>query len=237
MQSAASVTDPIGIGKVRVSNCALRSPLGPTTVEFQSVAMGFNTSLLLLFTAYVSAHTVITYPGWRGNNLKTNTDFPYGMQSIYPCRSALPSAVDGTRSNELLLTCFSITTGGGIGTTKNRTYWPTTGGAVAFQPGWIQGDKTTFAYVNLGFGTDGPDGGPPNMSNPMIKPFRIQAPSDNPYPGTICLPQVPLPVGASVKVGDKATIQLVELAPHGSSLYSVRTKNTTQRKACTYILS
>lgn len=52
-----------------------------------------------------SAHTVITYPGWRGNNLHTNgtapqdnpnsigidhydngtTGFPYGMQWMYPC--------------------------------------------------------------------------------------------------------------------------------------------------------
>lgn len=54
-----------------------------------------------------SAHTVITYPGWRGNSLHTNGtlpqnnpntigvdwnneteqyDFPYGMQWIYPCK-------------------------------------------------------------------------------------------------------------------------------------------------------
>lgn len=55
-----------------------------------------------------SAHTVITYPGWRGNNIHTNgtvsdTDpsikpgslginyengtygFPFGMQWMYPC--------------------------------------------------------------------------------------------------------------------------------------------------------
>jgi hypothetical protein len=57
-----------------------------------------------------SAHTVIVYPGWRGNNILTNgtmsdTDpaikpgslginyengtygFPYGMQWMYPCMS------------------------------------------------------------------------------------------------------------------------------------------------------
>lgn len=54
-----------------------------------------------------TAHTVITYPGWRGNNLhttgalpETNPDsigidynnstgeveFPYGMQWMYPCK-------------------------------------------------------------------------------------------------------------------------------------------------------
>lgn len=55
------------------------------------------------------AHTVITYPGWRGDNLNTNGTlpqdnphtigvdtyengthaFPYGMQWIYPCESAI----------------------------------------------------------------------------------------------------------------------------------------------------
>lgn len=105
-------------------------------------------------------------------------------------------------------------------TTTNRTYWPTTGGTVAFQPGWFQGHATAFIYVNLGFGTDGPDGGPPNMSNPMNPPFQILGPSKNPYPGTVCLPQVPLPVGTTVNPGDNATIQIVELAVHGASLFS-----------------
>lgn len=141
-----------------------------------------------------SAHIVISYPGWRGNNLITNETYPFGMQWMYPC--------------------------GGMNTTTNRTYWPTTGGAVAYQPGWFQGHATAFMYVNLGFGTDGPDGGPPNMSNPMVPPFQIQGPSKNPYPGTVCLPQVPLPAGASVKAGDNATIQVVEIAVHGAALFS-----------------
>jgi hypothetical protein len=76
--------------------------------------------------------------------------------------------------------------------------------------------------VNLGFGTDGPDNGPQNMSNPMVKPFQILGPTNNPYPGTICLTQLPLPVGADVKPGDLATIQIVETAQHGAALYSVR---------------
>jgi hypothetical protein len=32
------------------------------------------------------------------------------------------------------------------------------------------------------------------MSNPMIAAFQIVEPSKNPYPGSFCLPQVPLPV-------------------------------------------
>ncbi len=106
-------------------------------------------------------------------------------------------------------------------TTTNRTYWPVSGGAISFQPGWFQGHATAQIFINLGFGTDGPDGGPPNMSNSMIPQFGIIGPSKNPYPGTICLPQVPLPVNATVKPGDNATIQVVELAVHGAALYSV----------------
>jgi hypothetical protein len=109
--------------------------------------------------------------------------------------------------------------------TTNRTKWPVNGGAVALQPGWFQGHPTAFFYVNLGFGDEGPVGGPvggpPNMSNPMVPVFQLVGPSRNPYPGTFCLPQVPLPVNASVKVGDNATIQVVEIALHGAALYSV----------------
>lgn len=37
----------------------------------------------------VDAHTVIVYPGWRGNNLITNDTFPYAMQWMYPCKLGL----------------------------------------------------------------------------------------------------------------------------------------------------
>jgi hypothetical protein len=61
--------------------------------------------LLLLCLGLAQAHTVITYPGYRGNNLHTNGTveqanglgvaydvkngsyiFPYGMEWIYPCK-------------------------------------------------------------------------------------------------------------------------------------------------------
>lgn len=118
-----------------------------------------------------------------------------------------------------------LSPGGGLEATKNRTYFSTKGGAIAFQPGWFSGHATAFIYINMGFGTEGPDGvangGPPNMSNPMISPFQILGPSKTPYPGTVCLPQVPLPANVDVKPGDNATIQVVELAVHGAALYSV----------------
>ncbi|KAH7029569.1 uncharacterized protein B0I36DRAFT_245481 [Microdochium trichocladiopsis] len=150
--------------------------------------------LAVLASTLAQAHIIISYPGWRGNNLITNETFPYGMQWMYPC--------------------------GGYPTTTNRTFWPTTGGAVAFQPGWFQGHQTAFLYVNLGFGTDGPGGGPRNMSFPMVPPFQLLGPSKNPYPGTVCLPQVPLPVNTTVRAGDNATIQIVEIAAHGAALFS-----------------
>ncbi|KAJ8064797.1 hypothetical protein OCU04_007107 [Sclerotinia nivalis] len=158
----------------------------------------FTTRILTLLaiatSALVQAHTVITYPGWRGDNLITNDTFPYGMQWMYPC--------------------------GGMPTTTNRTLWPILGGAIAVQPGWFQGHATAFFYMNLGFGTDGPDNGPQNMSFPMIPVMQIIGPSKNPYPGTFCLPQVPLPANTTVNVGDNATIQVVETAIHGAALYS-----------------
>lgn len=64
---------------------------------------------LAAFSSVVSTHTVITYPGWRGDNLhttgnvtddafpsgaglgvglgtgKNNLTYPFGMQWIYPC--------------------------------------------------------------------------------------------------------------------------------------------------------
>ena len=93
-------------------------------------------TLLLSTLQLTTAHIVMTYPGWRGDNLATNGTvgvddykkdaFPYGMQWAYPC--------------------------GGMGISTNRTYWPIGGGAVAFQPGWFQGHKTALLYVNLGIG-------------------------------------------------------------------------------------
>lgn len=102
-------------------------------------------------------------------------------------------------------------------TSTNRTKWPVKGGAIALQPGWFPGHATAFFYINMGFGTV-----PANMSNPMLPVFQIDGPTKDPYPGSFCLPQVPLPVNASVKVGDNATIQIIETAVHGAGLYNVR---------------
>ena len=109
-----------------------------------------------------------------------------------------------------------------MNTTTNRTLWPTTGGAIGLQPGWFQGHATAFFYINMGFGSDAPDGGPLNMSFPMVPVFQITGPSKAPYPGSFCLPQVPLPANITgIEPGMNATIQVVETAIHGAALYSV----------------
>ncbi|KAF3479731.1 uncharacterized protein GIQ15_06707 [Arthroderma uncinatum] len=173
---------------------------------------------LVFATIAAKGHTVIVYPGWRENNLHSNGTvdetggagvairanssellYPYGMQWIYPYFTA----------NDV------VKPGGGTVTSQNRTKWPVNGGAISFQPGWFPGHKTALIYINLGMGTT-----PLNMSLPMVSPFQIVGPTVAPYPGTFCLPQVPLPANISVNIGDNATIQVVEAARHGAVLYN-----------------
>ncbi|KEZ44366.1 Uncharacterized protein SAPIO_CDS3347 [Scedosporium apiospermum] len=156
----------------------------------------FRTALLQLVLAasLVSGHILITYPGTRGNNFITNDTFPFGMQWTHPC--------------------------GGLGLSRNRTYWPTTGGTVAFQPGWFSGHATALLYINIGIDTDGPDGGPLNYTTPLVKPWQLLGPSNGPYPGTLCIEDIAVPEALGVKPGDNATIQIVELANHGASLFA-----------------
>ncbi|SMQ49277.1 unnamed protein product [Zymoseptoria tritici ST99CH_1A5] len=159
------------------------------------------------------AHTVITYPGWRGNNLHTNGTlpqfnpdtvgidtyengthgFPFGMQWIYPC--------------------------GGMPLTTNRTKWPVGGGALSFQPGWFPGHSKALVYVNIGI-TEPNMQAPPNYSHPVVPPFQIVGPTNTYYNGQVCLPQVRMPANLSLQVGDNITIQVIETAQHGAALYS-----------------
>ena len=85
----------------------------------------FRFASLLCFVAYTTlsaAHTVIVYPGWRGNNIHTNGTvsekdetiipgsiginynetsdsygFPYGMQWMYPCTLSLSAFFSPSR--------------------------------------------------------------------------------------------------------------------------------------------
>lgn len=111
-------------------------------------------------------------------------------------------------------------------TTTNRTKWPVKGGAVAFQPGWFNGHKNAYIYINMGLGTV-----PPNMSHPLVPVFQIVGPSNLMYPGTVCLPQLPLPPNITVNVGDNATIQVIETAQHGAALYAVSSLHSVHLKS------
>ena len=99
----------------------------------------------------------------------------------------------------------------------NRTKWPIRGGAVSFQPGWFQGHISAQVYINIGFGSN-----PPNMSFNMLNGVELVGPTNEPYPGTWCFPQVPLPqnLNHTVNPGDNATIQVIEIARHGAALYN-----------------
>lgn len=101
-------------------------------------------------------------------------------------------------------------------TSQNRTKWPLKGGALSIQPGWFPGHALALFYINMGYGNE-----PMNYSHAMLPVFQIVGPSNQNYDGTFCLPQVPLPANYTPKVGDNATIQVIELAQHGAALYNV----------------
>lgn len=169
------------------------------------------TKWLSLLSTLVSSHTVITYPGMRGDNLHTtgnitgfngsdiagtnglgvggDNTYPYGMQWIYPC--------------------------GGMPMSTNRTKWPVTGGAIGVQPGWFQGHYNALVYINLGEGTV-----PENYSLIMQPAFGIVGPDNLAYNGSFCLPQVPLPANFTAVIGNNATIQVIEAAQHGAALFN-----------------
>ncbi|KAK5007948.1 hypothetical protein LTR28_004637, partial [Elasticomyces elasticus] len=169
-----------------------------------------------------AAHTVISYPGYRGNNLVSNgtvpalnpnsigidyspngtVSFPYGMQWMYPLNHLL------TRGP-----------GGGMPLSRNRTKWPVGGGAIAVQPGWFPGHSAAFFYFNMGIGNESHIN-PPNMSHALLPPLQITGPTNVEYKGTFCLPQVPMPANLTFKVGDNVTIQVIETAQHGAALYN-----------------
>ncbi|KAK4205546.1 hypothetical protein QBC40DRAFT_271141 [Triangularia verruculosa] len=106
---------------------------------------------------------------------------------------------------------------GGISPTTNRTYWPISGGAVALQPGWFTGHETALIYINIGIGEN-----PVNYSFPLTQ-FYINGPSNNPYPGTVCIPKLDVPGtvwSTQIKSGDRASVQVVEAARHGAGQFS-----------------
>lgn len=120
--------------------------------------------------------------------------------------------------------------------TTNRTKWPVDGGAVAFQPGWFSGHAFALIYINIGIQEAG-DLNPPNMSHPVVPPFQLVGPSNQLYPGEICIPQVGMPANLSLQIGQNITIQVIETAQHGAALYSVSCPQDYYRHRGTFSFS
>lgn len=74
------------------------------------------------------------------------------------------------------------------------------------------------------------------MSHPVVPAFQITGPVNTAYPGTFCLPQVPLVPNVTFNIGDNITIQVIETAQHGAAIYNVSnfrfvSENETDRHA------
>ncbi|CAD0024624.1 unnamed protein product, partial [Aureobasidium pullulans] len=180
---------------------------------------------LTLHLGVVQSHTVITYPPWRGNNLITNGTKPeHDMLATgenYPATGEVVRGFSKDFADEILsISQQWMYPCGGMPMSTNRSLWPVSGGALALQPGWFSGHKTAMFYVNIGINEPG-DVAPPNMSHPVAGPFQITGPTNVEYPGSFCLPQVPLVPGVTFNIGDNVTIQVIELAQHGAAIYNV----------------
>ncbi|KAL0933442.1 uncharacterized protein CTRU02_212405 [Colletotrichum truncatum] len=104
---------------------------------------------------------------------------------------------------------------GGLGVTSNRTHWPLDGGAIAVQPGFNSGHKSALMYINIGIGEE-----PASFTTVMVPMFHLTGPTNEAYDGTFCLPKVPIPAGLNPREGDKASIQVIQAAQHGGTLFS-----------------
>ncbi|KAJ4991450.1 hypothetical protein SVAN01_03097 [Stagonosporopsis vannaccii] len=168
--------------------------------------------LVASWSSLAAAHTVIVYPPWRGNNIHTNGTASPTDPSIIPGSLGI-NYDNGTYGfpygMQWMYPC------GGMPTSQNRTKWPLKGGAVSVQPGWFPGHANAQFYINMGYGNE-----PLNFSHSAVGVFQITGPSNQQYDGTFCLPQVPLPANYTPKIGDNATIQVIELAQHGAALYN-----------------
>lgn len=72
---------------------------------------------------------------------------------------------------------------------------------------------------------------PPNMSHSIVSPFQLVGPTNLMYPWQFCLPHVTLPAEFGLSKGDNITIQVIESAQHGASLY-----NVSGPRCCPYVV-
>lgn len=108
-------------------------------------------------------------------------------------------------------TSFQLTfTGAGINTTdaSNRTEWPLTGGAVAYN----SSHDSAIAFINLGIGT-----GQVSFNISLLDHGLL-----NVTKGVLCLPDLSIPTGLNISEGTEASVQVITLGHTGSALYNVR---------------
>jgi hypothetical protein len=89
----------------------------------------------------------------------------------------------------------------------NRTMWPLTGGSLNLD----LHHQWTYYFVNLGLGTDYPTFNI-TLTEQLLNETGI---------GTLCVPQIVLPVGVRISDGQNASIQVVTVGQSGSALYNV----------------
>lgn len=104
----------------------------------------------------------------------------------------------------------------------NRSLWPSSGGAISIQPGWGANNEKSFFWINMGIQEAG-QAAPPNVSLNVVPPFAVTGPNTtDSFTGQFCLPQVPMPVNATLQPGDNITIQVIQTGPWGANEYNVR---------------
>ncbi|KAJ9155848.1 hypothetical protein NKR19_g4394 [Coniochaeta hoffmannii] len=92
------------------------------------------------------------------------------------------------------------------GNSGNRTDWPLTGGSLKLElhHAW------SYVFVNLGLGEN-----VTNFNYTLTQNFWNETGN-----GTLCVPNLPLPVGLTVTDGTKASLQVVTLGDKGNALYN-----------------
>jgi len=97
---------------------------------------------------------------------------------------------------------------------RNRSAWPTTGGAIAIVPL----HPSAITTINLAIGTTIQETTDVNRYNHVMKATFNQTGGN----GTFCVPKLKIPASLLplVKAGVNATIQIVQLVASGSALYN-----------------
>lgn len=169
----------------------------------------FKSFTLLSLLGLASAHFLVEYPYWRGDSFAEDAS-----QWIFPCTIPMHFNVIVTTG-----LCTNENLGANVSETadvNNRTQWPATGGSLRLEVH----HPWALTYVNLGIGT--------NVSSFNISLVNSFNQTGN---GTFCLKETgkaALAAGlataglnASSLEGQQASLQIIQIASTGASLYNV----------------